>query len=107
MTGFKLIRAVLAGLLLGAALVFAFVPSGHGQVKRYGVTEGSYGERRPVKTAREAEKILRDIFKGKDVKIGEIKEREFFFEAEIRDRNGRLIDRMIIDKRTGRARSTF
>jgi hypothetical protein len=106
MIGSKLIRAVLTGLL-GAAIVFAFSPPGYGQGKRYGVTEGSYGERRPVKTAKEAEKILKGIFKGRDVRIGEIKERELFFEAEIRDGNGRLIDRVIIDKRTGRARSIF
>jgi hypothetical protein len=102
----KVIRAVLSGLL-AAAMVFSFAPPGYGQGKRYGVTKGDYGEKRPVKSAKEAEKILKDIFKDRDVKVGGIKEKELFFEAEIRDRKGELIDRVIIDKRTGRARSTF
>ena len=66
-----------------------------------------YGEKRPVTTIEEAKKVLAGYFSKKDVKIGEIKEQELFFEAEIRDRNNNLVDKVIIDKRTGRIRSTY
>lgn len=102
----KIMKAIIS-CVLAVAVVFAFIPSSEGQKRPYGVTEGNYGQKRPVKTKGEARKILRDFFRGRDVNIGEIRERELFFEAEIRDENGRVIDRVIIDKRTGRARSTF
>ena len=39
--------------------------------------------------------------------IRNIKEREWFFEAEILDKNNALIDKVIVDKRTGRIRSMY
>jgi hypothetical protein len=36
-----------------------------------------------------------------------ITEQEMFFKADIKDRDGRLIDQVIIHKRTGRIPSTF
>jgi hypothetical protein len=70
-------------------------------------TETRYGEKRPVASAEEAKKVLIDFFREKDVRIGQITEKELFFEAEIRDKNNELIDKMIVDKRTGRVRSIY
>jgi len=72
-----------------------------------GTADRGYGEKRPVTTVEEARKVLKEYFEKKDVRIGEIKERKLFFEAEIRDKNNNLIDKMIVDKRTGRIRSTY
>lgn len=68
---------------------------------------GSYGARKPVRTANEAKRILQEYFAPYDIKVGKIKERELFFEADIKDRNNNLIDKVIIDKRTGRIRSIY
>ncbi len=66
---------------------------------------GWYGARKTVKTVEEARKILREYYMNADVKIGKVKERQGFFETEIRDKNDKLIDVVIVDKRTGRIRS--
>lgn len=69
---------------------------------------GWYGAKKRVKTINEAEKILKEYFsKYEDIKIGRVKERRRFFEADIKDRNDNLIDVVIIDKRTGRIRSIY
>ncbi|MCL4476987.1 MAG: hypothetical protein M1508_12305 [Nitrospirae bacterium] len=68
---------------------------------------GSYGARKIVKTAKEAKKILQEYFKNEPVVIGNTKEREYFFEADIKDKNNNLIDVVIVDKRTGRIRSIY
>jgi hypothetical protein len=80
--------------------------SPYGDYKK-GTTDGGYGEKRPVATVEEAKKVLADYFAKKDVRIGEIREQKLFFEAEIKDKNNNLIDKVIIDKRTGRIRSTY
>ena len=69
--------------------------------------QGWYGARKPVRTADEAKKILQEYFKSDAVVIGDIKERRWFFEAEIKDKNNKLLDIVIVDKRTGRIRSTY
>jgi hypothetical protein len=69
---------------------------------------GWYGERHPVTTRSEAEKILKQYFSPvDDVVISKIRERQWFFEAEIRDKKNKLVDVVIIDKRTGRIRSIY
>jgi len=68
--------------------------------------KGHYGEKSAVMDEAEAHRILGEYFKG-DVRIGNVRERKFYFEAEIRDRRGRLIDKVIIDRRTGRIRSIY
>ena len=69
---------------------------------------GWYGERKSVRTQAEAKKILFEYFSSiEDVKITTIRERKWFFEAEIRDKKNNLIDIVIIDKRTGRIRSIY
>lgn len=72
-----------------------------------GPREGRYGARKAVRTEGEARNILRRYFSPRKATIGDIKEKDWFFEAEIKDRNNRPVDRVIIDKRTGRIRSIY
>jgi len=69
---------------------------------------GWYGERKEVRTQAEAKRVLLRYFSSYDyIRINNIKERKWFFEAEIRDKKNNLIDVVIIDKRTGRIRSIY
>jgi hypothetical protein len=93
----------------GIIYVFPFgYPYGFGGRPPYGSTnEGLYGQRRAVLSKEDARRILKQYFFGRNVKIGAIWERKFYFEAEIRDRSGNLLDIVLIDKRTGRIRSIY
>ncbi len=67
---------------------------------------GWYGARKAVRTTEDAKRILQDFFSMYEhITIKDIKEREWFFEAEILDKNNTPIDKVIVDKRTGRIRS--
>ncbi len=68
---------------------------------------GWYGARNPVKTTEDARKLLVYYFEGGNVIIGKITEREWYFEADIRDKTDNLVDRVIVDKRTSRIRSIY
>jgi hypothetical protein len=71
---------------------------------------GPYGARKPVRTMEEAKEILAKYFSasGKsEVKIGTIEQKRWYFEAEILDLQGNLVDRAIVDRRTGRIRSIY
>ncbi|MBI4765199.1 MAG: hypothetical protein HY787_11405 [Deltaproteobacteria bacterium] len=68
---------------------------------------GWYGAKSAVRTADGARKILLEYFKGEKVSIGNVREKGWFFEADIRDKNGILIDIVIVDKRTARIRSIY
>ena len=69
---------------------------------------GWYGERNAIKSPAEAKKVLSEYFSSvRGVKITIVKERRWFFKAEIRDRKDNLIDIVIIDKRSGRIRSIY
>ncbi len=72
-----------------------------------GPERGWYGARKEVKTKGEAKTILEGYFKNRNIAVGDVKERKGFFEAEIRDENNTLIDRVIVNKRTGRIRSIY
>ncbi len=69
--------------------------------------EKGYGAKKPVSTLKEAKAALEDFYKDKDVEVGKIKEKDLFFEAEILDKKGKVVDKVIIDKRTGRIRSIY
>ena len=74
----------------------------------YGISEGGdYGEQKRVTSPEQARRILQDYFAGKDVKIGRVSEKELYYEAEIRDASGKVVDVVIVDKRTGRIRSIY
>ena len=66
-----------------------------------------YGARRIVRTVEEAKRILDEYYSYKRVIISAVKEKQWYFEAEVRDKNNILIDKVIIDKRTGRIRSIY
>ncbi len=69
---------------------------------------GWYGAKKVVRTPAEAREILEKFFMlHRSIKIGRIRERAWFFEAEIINRRGVVIDLVLIDKRTGRIRSKF
>jgi len=73
-----------------------------------GPGRGWYGERKEIRSQAEAKKVLLRFFSSyDDIKINNIKERKWFFEAEIRDKKNNVIDLVIIDKRTGRIRSIY
>jgi len=68
---------------------------------------GDYGEKQKIATSAEARNALKKYFAGKDLIIGEVVEKELYFEADIMDRNKTVIDKVIVDKRTGRIRSIY
>jgi len=68
---------------------------------------GWYGAPTPVTTAEAARNYLEKYFEGKDVVIGTITEQGMFFKADIKDRDGKLLDQVIIHRRSGRIRSTY
>jgi hypothetical protein len=72
-----------------------------------GIREKRYGERKAVRTEGEARRELRKYFSPGRGAIGEIKDRGFFFEVEIKDKDNRIVDKVIIDKRSGRIRSIY
>lgn len=73
----------------------------------YLFAQETYGQKKPVRNIREARRALLDYTHGKGLRIGQIKEKKLFFEAVITDKNGNMVDKVIIDKRTGRIRSIF
>lgn len=74
----------------------------------YGSSEGGeYGEKRTVSSENEARRVLNEYFSKRNVKVGKITERQLYFEAEITDKNNKVVDVVIIDKRTGRIRSIY
>jgi hypothetical protein len=62
-----------------------------------------------VRTAAEAKQVIETYLAGntQGARVGKILEKDLYFEAEILGRNDRLIDRQIVDKRTGRIRSIY
>jgi hypothetical protein len=69
---------------------------------------GWYGAKRMVRTPVEAHEILQQFYvTHKGVKIHRIIEGPTFYRAEIMDKNGALVDMVIIDKSTGRIRSIY
>ncbi len=107
------------GVLTIALLTFLFLFVSHSQAMdgcwggrfphgNYCEGWGWYGEGKAVRTQAEAIKIIKHYYSSdEDVRIMNVIERKWFFEAEIRDTKDNLIDVIIIDKRTGRMRSIY
>lgn len=68
---------------------------------------GWYGAKKAVKTKNEASKILHEYYRGEKVVIGDIIERKWYFEADIKDEGKGVIDRVMVNKKTGRIRSIY
>jgi hypothetical protein len=101
-----LISLTAAVFIHSMPVVYAQVTPPSGDFRR-SRPESRYGEKRPVTSIEEAKKVLNEYFTEKPIRIGEIKEDKLFFEAEILDKNNEPVDKVIIDKRTGRIRSIY
>lgn len=64
-----------------------------------------YGARQPVHTEAEARERLLQLFGADQVTVSDLEERPRHFKANIVDKNGKLLDTVIIDRRSGRIRS--
>jgi len=64
-----------------------------------------YGARQPVTSAAEARALLMNYFSGQGFTVSEVIEKRWGFRAEILDKDGTVVDRVMIDKRSGRIRS--
>jgi hypothetical protein len=109
-------------LILIITFLCALPLTSSAQPRRHGMYEGTpygqfcpgmrgdpYGVRKPVRTADEAKQVLEEYFEGsgQKVRLGNIEERRWFFIIEVKDSEGSLIDKTIVDKRTGRIRSIY
>jgi len=65
-----------------------------------------YGACRPVFNRENAVRRIREFHCG-DVEIANMVERPWYFIADILDKEGHLLDKVIIHKRSGRIRSVF
>jgi len=78
---------------------------GHGNCgKRKG---DLYGARRAVNSTEDARSRFNEYFAGKNVTISDIAEKPWRFEVDVKNQNGDVVDRVIIDKRSGRVRSIY
>jgi hypothetical protein len=76
--------------------------------RRCGKRKGDwYGARRAVHSAEDARGLFVAYFAGQDVTISAINEKPWRFEADVKDRSGNIVDRVIVDKRSGRVRSIY
>ena len=66
---------------------------------------GWYGARQNITSDREARKYLEQFYASSNIRIGSIKERDGYYEAEIYRKSNAKRDRVIIDKGCGRIRS--
>jgi hypothetical protein len=64
-----------------------------------------YGARQPVSNAAEAQKLLINYFNVQGYTVSEMSEHKWGFRAVIVDKDGKTVDLVMIDKRSGRIRS--
>lgn len=67
---------------------------------------GAYGVCKDDMSPKDAETAITRYFSSKGLRVGRIQHRGRFVEAEIY-RNGRMTDRIIFDRKTGRMRSAY
>jgi hypothetical protein len=68
---------------------------------------GWYGAGRHVRNEEEVRELVADFIGETDLSAGEIRDEETYFEVEIMDKEGEVIDLLIVDKRTCRIRSVY
>jgi hypothetical protein len=66
-----------------------------------------YGARRKVTSLEDARTQFTAYFADQSVTISDITEKPWRFEADVINQNGDIVDRVIIDKRSGRVRSIY
>ncbi len=64
----------------------------------------NYGACKPVLNVEDAVKRIKESIK-ENIVVDRVVERTWFFKADILDKNGKLMDKVIIHKRSGRIRS--
>jgi hypothetical protein len=75
---------------------------------RCGKRQGDwYGARQAVADLSQARALLLNYFSGRGYTVSGITEKRWGFRAEILDKDGNIIDRVMIDKRSGRIRSLY
>ncbi len=60
-----------------------------------------------MRSVRQARERLQEYYADDGVVVGTITEHDLNFEAKIENKNGEFVDRVIIDKRSGRIRSVY
>jgi hypothetical protein len=66
-----------------------------------------YGARRPVTSISDAREQFTRYFAGQQMTVAEVAERRWRFEADVLDSCRKVVDRVMIDKRSGRVRSIY
>lgn len=66
-----------------------------------------YGASQPVADPAEAHRQLTNYYAGQGYKVSEVTEKRWGFRADILDKDGKVVDRAMIDKRSGRIRSIY
>ena len=66
-----------------------------------------YGARRPVTSIDDARQQLTKYFSGQQLVVAEVADKPWRFEADVLDNCGKVVDRVMIDKRSGRVRSIY
>ncbi len=94
------------GMMSGHGMMFRGMP--YGQLCP-GPGSRPYGAPKPVKTAKEARQLVENYCMacGRRLHCGRIEEKDLYFEADMLNSDGSVIDKVIIDKRTGRIRSIY
>ena len=98
--------------LFGSDQAFAMMhgKGHHGPYGGYcrGPKWGWYGARRDIKTVKEVRELLTVFLHETSLIIGDIREEEAYFEADIlNEESGEVVDILIVDKRTCRIRSKY
>jgi hypothetical protein len=66
-----------------------------------------YGARRPVASREDARQQLILYYSDQQMTVAEIAEKPWRYEADLLDNCGKVVDRVMIDKRSGRVRSIY
>jgi len=66
-----------------------------------------YGARQPVSSVAEAERLLSNYYAGQEYSVSGVTEKKWGFKAVILDKDKKVIDQVMIDKRSGRIRSLY
>lgn len=64
-----------------------------------------YGASQPVANEGEARTLLLNYFTGQGYTVSELKEKKWGYKAEVINKEGKVVDCVMIDKRSGRIRS--
>jgi hypothetical protein len=111
-TFFRILIFVVLALSLSSVDSFAMM---HGQGRHMGPYGGYckgprwgwYGAGRRVKTEQEVRELVTEFLVETELAPGEIRDEKTYFEVEVKDKNGEVIDLLIVDKRTCRIRSAY